>query len=112
MSKKKAATRSLALRIGHTTPFRRTVTVDGEKYQLVFEPGKDYEITEAEIAGGLQKLIDGGLLVDPNRDHKGRQRRPTVAAADATATIDKLEKRIEQVAAENAALKAAAPNDE
>ena len=104
----KKLTHTLALRIGHTTPFRRTVTVgkkNPQKYQLVFEPGRDYEVTDEELAGGLQKLVDGGLLVNPHRDARGRQRRPAVPTADPDATIEKLEKKVETLAAENSVLK-------
>lgn len=104
---KKKPTHTLALRFGHATLFRRTVTLgNGEKIQMVFEPDRDYEVTDEELAGGLQKLVDDGLLVDPNRDPKGRRRPLAAPTADATAAIDKLEKRVEDLAAENAQLKA------
>lgn len=100
----------LALKIGHTTTWRQTVTVgpksNPQKMQLVFEPGEDKEVTKEEIAGGLQPFIDCGLLVDPNRDAKGRQRRPPQPeAAEADKVIAKLEQRIEELSAENADLK-------
>jgi hypothetical protein len=108
MSKEK--TRVLALKIGHTTQWRQTVNIGTAKnpkaIQLVFEPGEDKEVTQAEIDGGLQAFIDCGLLVDPNRDPKGRQRRPAVASGDADKTIAKLEKKIEDLSAENSQLKA------
>lgn len=107
MSKKK--TQTFALAIGHSTTFRQTVNIGTpekpNRVQLVFEPGEDYELTEAEIAG-VQPFIDSGLLVDPNRDPKGRQRRPPVVSGDANKTIAKLEKKLEELSAENAQLKA------
>lgn len=117
MSKKK--TRTLALKVGHPTAFRRTIkfwakSKDGSRVldpsrppvQMVFEPGQDYEISEEEIEAGLQGLIDGGLLVDPNRDPKGRQRRPPAPeAAQFDKVVAKLEKRIEELSAENEDLK-------
>lgn len=109
MAKSKPATTVLALAIGHPTPWRQTVNIGTadkpEKVQLVFEPGIDVEVTAAEIAGGLQPFIDSGLLVDPRRDPKGRQRRPEKPDGDATKTIANLEKKIEDLAAENAQLR-------
>ena len=106
----KAKTTTLALRVGHSTPWRQTVNVgtdkEPNKIQLVFEPGEDKEVTQAEIDGGLQPFIDCGLLVDPNRDPKGRQRRPVAVSVDADKTISKLEKQVEDLSAENAQLKA------
>lgn len=106
MAKTKPATTVLALAIGHPTPWRQTVDTGTERVQLVFEPGIDKEVTIAEIEGGLQPFIDSGLLVDPRRDPKGRQRRPEKPDGDATKTINKLEKKIEDLATENAQLKA------
>jgi hypothetical protein len=109
---------TFTLRNGHATTFRRTVTLDGsslnpkkptadaEKVQLAFEPGVDYPLSEVEVAG-CQDLIDAGILVPANRDDKGRNK-PIAASprTDADSTIDKLEKKVEELAAENAALKA------
>jgi hypothetical protein len=110
MAKSKPATTVLALAIGHPTPWRQTVNIGTadkpEKVQLVFEPGVDKEVTLAEIEGGLQPFIDAGLLVDPRRDPKGRQRRPEKPDGDANKTIAKLEKKVEELSAENAQLKA------
>lgn len=110
MAKSKPATTVLALAIGHQTTWRQTVNVGTaekpNKIQLVFEPGEDKEVTLAEIEGGLQPFIDSGLLVDPNRDPKGRQRRPEKPTGDAMKTIAKLEKKIEDLSAENAQLRA------
>jgi hypothetical protein len=110
MAKTKPATTVLALAIGHPTPWRQTVNVgtaeQPNRIQLVFEPNVDKEVTLAEIEGGLQPFIDSGLLVDPRRDPKGRQRRPEKPDGDANKTITKLEKKIEDLATENAQLKA------
>lgn len=106
----KAKTIKLALRVGHPTLFRQTVNIGTpekpNRVQLVFEPGVDRDVTQAEIDGGLQPFIDSGLLVDPMRDPKGRQRRPSKASVDADKTITKLESRIEELSAENARLTA------
>lgn len=110
MAKTKPATTVLALAIGHSTVWRQTVNAgtaaEPNKVQLVFEPGVDKEVTQAEIEGGLQPFIDSGLLVDPRRDPKGRQRRPEQPTGDATKAIAKLEKQVEDLSAENAQLKA------
>jgi hypothetical protein len=110
MAKSKPATTVLALAIGHPTPWRQTVNVgtpeNPNKIQLVFEPGIDKEVTLAEIEGGLQPFIDCGLLVDPRRDPKGRQRRPEQPSGDANKTIAKLEKQVEELSAKNAQLTA------
>jgi hypothetical protein len=110
MAKAKPATTVLTLKIGHPTIWRQTVNVGTaekpQKVQLLFEPGIDREVTFAEIAGGLQPFIDCGLLVDPNRDAKGRQRRPEKASGDANKTITSLEKKIEELSSENAQLRA------
>jgi hypothetical protein len=106
----KKETRTLALKIGHTTAWRQTVAVGPKdkpkRVQIVFEPNEDKEVTKAEIDGGLQPFIDCGLLVDPNRDPKGRQRRPAAVTADAASEIAKLEKKVEDLAAENSKLRA------
>lgn len=113
------ATRTLALKVGHPTAFRRTLrfykadpktkkqVLDRSRppVQMVFEPGKDYEVTQEELDAGLQQLVDVGLLVDPNRDPKGRQRRPSAPTADAAKEISGLEKKVERLSAENAELK-------
>lgn len=76
------ATKSYRLKMGHNTTFRRTIDPsadkpekkkDGEAYQLVFEPGQDYELSDEEAAG-LEKEISTGLLVPTDKDEHGRQR--------------------------------------
>lgn len=110
----KVKTIKLALRVGHPNTFRQTVNVgtpeSPNRVQLVFEPGVDREVTQAEIDGGLRPFIESGLLVDPLRDPKGRQRRPKAASGDANKIIAKLEARIEELSAENSRLKAEAEN--
>jgi hypothetical protein len=98
----KKETRILALKIGHTTTWRQTVNVgtaaNPKKHTIVFEPGEDKEVTQAEIDGGLKPFIDVGLLVDPNRDPKGRQRRPPAPeSTEAEKVIAKLEKKVEEL---------------
>lgn len=106
----KKQTRVLALKIGHPTKWRQTVVLGPkdkpQRVQLLFEPGIDREVTQEEIDGGLQPFIDCGLLVDPNRDPKGRQRRPPAPeSVEADKVIAKLENRIEELSAENEDLK-------
>lgn len=108
MAKRTKGTAQYALKFGHPTVFRRTVTVGkGEPYQLVFEPGQLYELNDEEVAC-LDREIAAGILVEAAKDPKGRfrylDRQANKVAADADATIVKLEKRIEDLAAENAKL--------
>lgn len=117
MSNKPAA-KSYMLKIGHDTAFRRTVQIgdskkagkkggtDPEKVQLVFEPGQSYQLTDEEVAG-LQNEINSGLLVEATTDAEGRQRpvQPSSPRTDADSVIDRLEKKCEELAAENAELK-------
>lgn len=105
MAKKPKSTSSYTLKFGHPTPFRRTVTVGDEKVQLVFIPGEHYELTAEEVAG-LDKEISGGLLVPTDLNAAGVQRPPRGVSADAAATIEKLEAKIEDLSAENAQLRA------
>lgn len=76
------STKSYRLKMGHNTTFRRTIDPSAEKkadakkseaYQLVFEPGQDYELSAEELAG-LEKEIETGLLVPTDKDEHGRQR--------------------------------------
>lgn len=66
---------ALALKWGHPTTFRKTVTVgpssNPEQVQLVFEPGVKYLLSASEVSQ-LQRFVDSGLLVDPGKDVKGR----------------------------------------
>lgn len=102
---KPKGTTSYTLKFGHPTPFRRTVTIGDENVQLVFTPGEHYELTDEEIAG-LELEISGGLLVLTDLNSAGVQRPPRGQSADATATIEKLEAKIEDLATENAQLRA------
>ncbi len=111
------------LKLGHPTPYRRTVTLDGstkankpvsseaEKVQLEFQPGQAYDLSDIE-AEGCRDLIENGFLVPARTDEKGRNKPVQVSSprTDADGTIDKLEKKVEELAAENAELKAQLKN--
>lgn len=57
----------LALKFGHATPFRRTVTIKGEPSLLVFQPGEVQSLSAAEVKE-LANEVEAGLLVDPASD--------------------------------------------
>jgi hypothetical protein len=103
MAKKK--TTAYGLKVGHTTPFRRTVEIGTKdkpkRVQLVFEPDAPYDLTEQEVAG-VQRFIDCGLLVPWMLDPKGRRRMPT-GTKDGPAEIDTMGKRIAELELELAA---------
>lgn len=133
MSKTKATSYTLAR--GRTQPYRKTLTYlsaqplkdaegktvkseDGKPVmkmladpkrppvQLVFEPDEDIDLTEEEV-GYLANAIKGGFIVPTNRDAKGRQKTTrNVPSPEAADEIAKLEKKIEDLAADNAQLKA------
>jgi hypothetical protein len=65
----KARKKLVALRFGHATPFRRTVTSGGEPKTIVFAPGEVVDISQEE-AGQLQRELDAGLLIDPASDRR------------------------------------------
>lgn len=72
------AAKQYGLRVGHATTFRRTVNIGTEdkpkRVQLVFEPETPQELTEKEVAG-LQQEIMEGIIVPWEED--GRKLRPT-----------------------------------
>jgi hypothetical protein len=97
MAKKK--TTAWGLKVGHTTPFRRTVDIGTKgkpnRVQLVFQPDTPYELTEQELAG-VQRFVDSGLIVPWLLDPKGRRRSPA-AAAEGKSEIDAMGKRIAEL---------------
>lgn len=136
----KSATTSYTLARGRTAPYRKTITylseqplkgADGkpvtgpdgkpvmkmlrdpkrEPVQMVFEADKDIELTEEEI-GYLANAIKGGYIVPTNRDAKGRQRSaPKDYVPGADEIIAKLEKKVEDLSAKLAAVKADAKKE-
>lgn len=70
-----AQTKSVALKWGHPTPFRRTIDLGTEKkpdkVQLVFEPGVKYQLTAREIKL-LEHDFASEMLVFPDKDPKRR----------------------------------------
>ena len=131
MSKTKTTSYTLARQ--RTQPFRKTITYLSEQpligpdgpvkgdagkpvlkmlpdperppVQLSFEVDKDIDLTDEEI-GYLENAIKGGVIEPTNRDAKGRQKaapRDYVPGADEI--IAKLEKQVDDQAAEIAQLK-------
>jgi len=76
-----------ALRVGHQSTFRRTVTVRKGKHeqrvQLVFEPETPLDLTDQEVAG-LQREIALGLIVPWEAGN--RRMRPVRAASEPKTT--------------------------
>lgn len=92
------------LRLGRLQPFRRTVQYGKDKSaQLVFEPGVDVELDKTELEQ-CQDLIDTEMIVPADRDAKGRLRMPRVSSEEDTKAIEKLQKKVETLEAENAEL--------
>jgi hypothetical protein len=97
---------SYTLRRDREQEFRRTINYEsGVAAQLVFQPGVHVELTQEEV-DGLENEIKVGMIVPSNRDDKGRQKLIREVTPEATATITKLEKQVEELSAENAQLKA------
>ena len=97
---------SYTLRRDRNQEFRRTIKYEsGVSAQLVFQPGAHLELTAEEVAG-LKKEIDSRMIVPSFVDDKGRQRIIREVTPEATATIAKLEAKVEELAAENAQLRA------
>ena len=97
---------SYTLRRDREQEFRRTINYEsGVSAQLVFQPGKHVELTQEEV-DGLAKEIENRMIVPSLTDDKGRQRIVREVTPEATATIAKLEKQVEDLSAENAQLKA------
>lgn len=122
----KQAKTSYTLSGRRTDPFRRTIRYlkkdkdgkvvygeDGKAVELkkavllFFQHGKHIELTDEEVEF-LKVEIDAEIIVPTNFDSKGRQRDPNQIPAklvDAETTIANLEKKIEDLAAENAKLR-------
>lgn len=97
---------SYTLRRDRNQEFRRTINYEsGVSAQLVFQPGAHLTLTAEEVAG-LKKEIEARMIVPSFVDEKGRQRIVREVAPEATATIAKLEAKIEDLSAENAKLRA------
>lgn len=97
---------SYTLRRDREQEFRRTINyLSGASAQLVFQPGQHVELTQEEV-DWLAKEIEHRMIVPSYRDDKGRQKIVREVTPEATATISRLEKKIEELSAENAQLKA------
>lgn len=97
---------SYTLRRDRHQEFRRTVNYkSGVSAQLVFQPGEHLELTAEEVAG-IKADIEAGMIVPSFRDDKGRQMIARQVAVEASAAIANLEKKIEDLSAENAQLRA------
>lgn len=103
MAKKKEP---YSLRPGRVEPFRRTVSQqNGKSVQIVFEQGVDVDLSADELEQ-CRDIVESGMIVPATRDAKGRLRVPREFVEKAEGEIAKLEKRVEELSAENEALKA------
>ncbi len=97
---------SYTLKRGRESQFRRTIRYEsGVSAQLVFSPDQHIDLTQEEV-DGLRKEIACGLIVPSNTDDKGRQRVVREVTTEAKATIESLQSQVDELAAENAQLKA------
>ena len=95
---------SYTLKRDHEGDFRRTIHYEnGDSVVLVMSPGLHLDLSQEEV-DGLEKEISSGFIVPSNTDDKGRQKVVRQESPEATATIARLEKRVEEQAAEIAAL--------
>lgn len=96
----------VALQRGRELPYRRTVNYPRKAAAvLVFEPNVGYELDDFEL-NCCHDLIDNGLLVRVEREESGRLRYPKGESLQSSGeVIGQLERQIEQLTAENAALK-------
>lgn len=99
---KKKQTAAYGLRVGHQSPFRRTVDIgDGERVTLVFEPDTPYDLTAQEVAG-LKADIDNEIII-PWEDGN-RRMRPVPTPTGGNPEAESPREELAALKAENAAL--------